>query len=159
MLSIPSWLVIGSITFAVAFLLNRMPPQDRRWFFRLRRPRWLTFEWLIPFIWIFILICGIASASAVWEANPGSQKTWVLMVIYLLLEILILTYTPVMCKFRSLTIGTIIGGAGFLLGIFLAVMVSKVSGLGLALLFPYLLWSPVGTYVTWQMIFLNSGQA
>lgn len=159
MISIPSGLVIGTITFAIAFLLNRISPQDRRWFFRLRRPRWLTFEWLIPWIWIFIFICGIASASAVWEANPGSQKTWLLMVLYLLLEVLILAYTPVMCKFRSLIVGTIIGGVGFLLGIFLAFMVWEVSELGLALLLPYLLWSPVGTYVTWQMILLNPGRA
>ena len=155
MISLPSWLVVGFITFAIAFPLSRLSERDRRWFFRLRRPRWLTFEGLIPFIWIFIFICGIASASAVWEANPGNQKTWILMIIYLILELLILAYTPVMCKFRSLTVGTIIGGVGFIWGVFLAVMVWQVSGLGLALLLPYLLWSPVGTYVTWQMFFLN----
>lgn len=159
MRAIPSWLVIGIITFAIAFFLNRISPQERRWFFRLRRPRWLTFERFIPLIWLLILIGGIASASAVWEANPGRHKTWLLMGLYLLLEILILAYTPVMCKFRSLTVGTIIGGVGFLFGTFLAVMVWQVSELGVALLLPYLLWSPVGTYVTWQMIFLNPGQA
>lgn len=159
MITIPSWLVIGTITFAIAFLLNRIPSQDRRWFFRLHRPRWLTFESLIPFIWIFILICGIISASTVWEINPGAQKTWLLMGFYLILELLILAYTPVMCKFRSLTMGTIIGGIGFLFGLLLAVMVVKVSVLGFILLLPYLLWSPVGTYVTWEMIKLNPGNA
>jgi tryptophan-rich sensory protein len=159
MITIPSWLVIGTITFAIAFLLNRIPSQDRRWFFRLRRPHWLTFESLIPFIWIFILICGIISASTVWEINPGAQKTWLLMGFYLILELLILAYTPVMCKFRSLTMGTIIGGIGFLFGLLLAVMVIKVSVLGFILLLPYLFWSPVGTYVTWAMIKLNPGNA
>ena len=155
MISIPSWLVIGTITFAIALPLSRLSERDRRWFFRLRRPRWLTFEGLIPFILIFIFICGIASASTVWEANPGTQKTWILMGIYLVLELLILAYTPLMCKFLSLIFGTIIGGVWFIWGVFLAVMVWQVSGLGLALLLPYLLWSPVGTYVTWQMFFLN----
>lgn len=159
MIAIPSWLVIGSVTFALAFLLNRIPSQDRRWFFRLRRPRWLTFEGLIPFIWIFIFICGVGSASAVWEANPATRMRWLLMGLYLALELLILAYNRVMCKLRSLRVGTIIGGIGFLFGLFLAGMVWKVSGLGFALLLPYLLWSPVGTYVTWEMIDLNPGNA
>ncbi|MFM7440124.1 MAG: TspO/MBR family protein, partial [Snowella sp.] len=144
MISLPSWLVIAFITFAIAFPLSQLSERDRRWFFRLRRPRWLTFEGLIPFIWISIFICGIASASTVWEANPGNQKTWILMGIYLVLELLILAYTPVMCKFRSLIVGTIIGGVGFIWGVFLAVMIWQVSGLGLVLILPYLLWSPVG---------------
>jgi translocator protein len=33
--------------------------------------------------------------------------------------------------------------------------VASVSSLAAALLLPYLLWSPVGTWVTWQMRQLN----
>ncbi|CCQ65274.1 TspO/MBR-related protein [Crocosphaera watsonii WH 0402] len=32
---------------------------------------------------------------------------------YLLLEVLVMAYTPVMCKLRSLRAGTIIGATGF----------------------------------------------
>jgi tryptophan-rich sensory protein len=38
---------------AVGLLLNPSP-EDFAWFLRLRRPAWLTFEWLIPLIWISI---------------------------------------------------------------------------------------------------------
>jgi tryptophan-rich sensory protein len=157
MIAIPSWLIIGGITFTVAFWLNQLSPADRSWFFGLRRPRWLTFEGLIPFIWIFIFLCIIGSASLVWDFNPWSRRAWFLMGRYLILVLLILAYTPVMCKFRSLTVGTIIGGVGFLFGLWLAIMVLPVSGWAFVLLIPYLLWSPIGTYVTWAMITLNPG--
>ena len=156
---IPSWLVIGTITFAVAFLINRIPIDDRQWFNLLRRPRWLTFEFAIPFIWIFIFVCGILSASLIWDASLPTRQRWLLMGIYLLLELAILAYTPVMCKIRSLMVGTIIGGVGFIIGLILAVMVFPINKGASLLLFPYLLWSPVGTYVTWQMIRLNPGNA
>ena len=72
---------------------------------------------------------------------------------------LILAYTPVMCKFRSLTVGTIIGAIGFLFGLWLAVIVFSLSGWAVVMLLPYLLWSPIGTYVTWLMIRLNPNSA
>lgn len=156
---IPAWLVIGSVAIFVAFLINRLSSTDSRWFNRLRRPRWLTFESIIPFIWIFVFICGAYSAYVVWIANPGSIQTWLLMAGYLLLEVLILAYTPVMCKLRSLRVGTIIGATGFFWGLILALFVWSVSIWGVILLLPYLLWSPIGTYVTWKMIELNPRDA
>lgn len=153
---IPSWLVIGVITIAIPFTFNRLiSSRDFRWFKRLRRPDWLTFEWAIPLIWITVFICGAWSAYNVWESNPGSIKTWLLMGFYLLVETAISLYTLVMCKTRSLKIGTIIGGTGFFLGAILAVMVFPISRTAFVLLLPYLLWSPVGTFVTWQMMQLN----
>jgi tryptophan-rich sensory protein len=156
---IPSWLAIGTITILLPFAINRLSLQERRWFSRLRRPRWLTFEWAIPFIWIFILLCGAISANTVWQALPNRPYTWFLMGFYLLVEAAILAYTPVMCKFRSLTIGTIIGAAGFILGLILAFLVWSLSAWATFWLLPYLLWSPIGTYVTWEMIRLNPGNA
>jgi translocator protein len=78
-----------------------------------------------------------------------------LMGLYLLLEVLIMAYTPLMFRFLSLRAGTIIGGVGWIVGAILAILVSQVSGVGLLLLVPYLLWSPIGTYVTWVMEGLN----
>ncbi|MGL5940427.1 MAG: TspO/MBR family protein [Waterburya sp.] len=153
---IPSWLAIGIVTLAVPFTLNRLiSSDDFRWFKRLRRPDWLTFEAAIPIIWTLIFICGAWSAYNVWEANPGDISTWLLMGFYLLVEIAISLYTLVMCKTRSLKIGTIIGGTGFFLGAILAVLVLPISTTAFWLLVPYLLWSPVGTFVTWQMMQLN----
>jgi translocator protein len=121
----------------------------------LRRPRWLTFERLIPLIWISIFICGGWSAYAVWTAAPWRLTTWLIMGLYVLLEAVIMAYTPVMCKLRSLKVGTWIGAAGFVLGCILALLIWPISQVGLLLLVPYLLWSPIGTFVTWKMIPLN----
>jgi translocator protein len=153
---IPSWLAIGIVTLVVPLILNRfISSDDFRWFKRLRRPDWLTFEGAIPVIWTIIFICGAWSAYNVWEANPGELSTWLLMGFYLLVEITISLYTLVMCKTRSLKVGTIIGGTGFLLGAILAIIVLPISSTAFWLLVPYLLWSPVGTFVTWQMMQLN----
>lgn len=153
---IPSWLAIGIVTLAVPFTLNRfISSKDFRWFKRLRRPDWLVFEAAIPIIWTIIFICGAWSAYNVWQTDPGTTNTWLLMGFYLLVETAISLYTLVMCKTRSLKIGTIIGGTGFVLGAILAVIVLPISNPAFWLLVPYLLWSPVGTFVTWQMMQLN----
>ncbi len=78
---------------------------------------------------------------------------------YVLLELLIVSYTPVMCKLKSLRVGTAIGAAGFVFGLLLAWFVAQVDTNALLLLLPYLLWSPVGTFITWQMVQLNPSQA
>ena len=74
---------------------------------------------------------------------------------YLLLEIVTIAYTPVMFRSRSLKVGTIIGGIGFIISIVLALTVLPISGVAAALLLPYIIWSPIGTYTTWQMTKLN----
>jgi tryptophan-rich sensory protein len=78
---------------------------------------------------------------------------------YLLLEVLTISYTPVMCVLRSLRVGTIIGGAGAVLGIILALVVLSISLWAFVLLLPYIIWSPIGTYTTWQMMKLNPDAA
>jgi translocator protein len=156
---IPSWLAIAVITLIVPFSFNRfISSRDYRWFRNQRRPSWLTFEGAIPLIWIVVFICGAWSAYNVWETEikSGNPQPWLLMGFYLLVEIVISLYTLVMCKTRSLKVGTIIGGTGFFLGVILAVVIFPISSTAFWLLAPYLLWSPVGTFVTWQMMGLNS---
>ena len=148
---IKSWMVIGGVTLVVALAANIITPSDRQWFKRLRRPNWLTFEAAIPLIWTVIFICGAWSAYNVWEQT----YSWYLMGFYLLLEIVTIAYTPVMFKTRSLKVGTIIGGIGAILSIVLALTVLPISGVAAALLLPYILWSPIGTYTTWEMMKLN----
>ena len=77
------------------------------------------------------------------------------MGLYLLLEIVTMSYTSVMCKVRSLKVGTIIGGTGAILSVILALTVLPVSEPAALLLLPYILWSPIGTYTTWAMMHLN----
>ncbi|NES00931.1 MAG: TspO protein [Symploca sp. SIO1B1] len=147
-------MLIGAVAFAIAFAGSILTPNSR-WFRRLRRPRWLTFEWAIPLIWTTIFICGAISAYLVWESAPGSGKSWFLMGFYLCVEIAIMAYTPIMFRLRSLLVGTIIGAIGSILGIILIGNVFPVSLTAGLLLLPYVIWSPIGTYVTWDMIRLN----
>jgi translocator protein len=156
---IPAWLSIGGIALLVALAINRLLRSDLRWFFRLRRPRWLTFEWAIPIVWTVIFICGAWSAYIVWVAEPGTPRGWGLMGGYLLLETVTLIYTPIMCNLRSLRVGTAIGATGFFVCLGLTLLVLPLTGWAAILLLPYLLWSPIGTWVTWQMIRLNPGCA
>jgi len=153
---IKSWMVIGGITILLGAIGgSAVPPAGRRWFNRLKRPRWLTFEKLIPVIWTIVFICGAWSAYIVWENDPGSSRTWTLMAGYLLLELVTLAYNSMMLWVRRLTVGTIVGATGFVIAALLAIAVWQISLWATLLLLPYLLWSPIGTYTTWEMMRLN----
>ena len=143
-------LLILLVMVAVGAGLN--PSREQfTWFLRLRRPAWLTFEGLIPLIWLAIYACFYASALLAWNAS----WSWELMAGYLGLLVLVQSYTLLICRTRRLANGTLVGLAGWVWGIALAVMVAQQSPMAAALLIPYLLWSPVGSLVTWQMQKLN----
>ncbi|NJM71025.1 MAG: TspO/MBR family protein [Scytonema sp. RU_4_4] len=156
---IQSWMVIGAVTFVIAVGSFFITPRDVKWFAQLTRPRWLVFEPLIPFIWTAIFVCGAASANIVWQKNPGSLTTWVLMGLYLLLEIITISYIPVMLRWRSLRVGEVLGSVGVILGVLLTLSVLPISKFAALLLVPYLVWSPVGTYTTEELIQLNPQDA
>jgi translocator protein len=156
---IKPWMAIATVTFLVAVCSFFITPRDVKWFARLTRPRWLVFEPLIPFIWTTIFVCGAISANIVWQKNPGAFTTWLFMGCYLLLEIVTVAYIPMMLKFRHLRLGEYIGSVGIILGVLLTIFVFPVSQLAALLLIPYLLWSPVGTYTTEELIQLNPQDA
>jgi len=169
---IKSWMVIGGVTLAAGLLVQLfMTPRGIKWFKRLRRPSWLTFEALIPLIWTTVFICGAWSATLVWETlaktEAGrplagiseSSQVWLFMGGYLLVELVTLAYSPGMMNSQSLKIGMAIGGTGGILALLLAIAVWQVSHTAAGLLVPYLLWSPVGTYTTWAMAQLNPQDA
>ncbi|MFO0057883.1 MAG: TspO/MBR family protein [Cyanobacteriota bacterium] len=146
----PAWLPI-SVLIAVAMtaVVTLLTPsrEDFSWFLRLRRPRWLTFERWIPVIWVAIYACFYASALVLWLS---SRAFWILGG-YLLLLVLVQSYTWVICRTRRLRSGTAVGFAGWVWGVALALVVLAHSPTAALLLVPYLLWSPVGPFVTWQM--------
>lgn len=153
-----SW-VIGGITFLVALGSALLRPRDLKWGKRLERPKWLFFEPAIPFIWTIVFFSGAASAVIIWEQEPGSLKTWLLMGWYLVLEIVTVAYIPATLRFRSLTVGTVLGATGLILGIILALTVLQMSQSAALLLLPYIIWTPIGTYTTREMIDLNPDAA
>ncbi|MBW4559868.1 MAG: TspO/MBR family protein [Mojavia pulchra JT2-VF2] len=156
---IQSWMVIGAVTFIIALGSFFITPRDVKWFALLSRPRWLIFEPLIPVIWTVIFICGAASANIVWEKNPGSIITWLLMGLYILVEIITVAYIPLMLRLRSLKAGEVVGLVGIIFGAILTVCVAPISGWAALLLVPYLVWYPVGTYTTDELRQLNPEDA
>ena len=150
-----SWMVIGGITLIIALGTILMRPRDTVWGVELFRPQWLVFESAIPFIWTFIFICSAGSAILIWEQDPGRLKTWLIMMLYLLLEVVTVAYIPMTLRFRSLKVGFILGAVGLVVAVSLTLLILPMSGWAAACLIPYLLWSPVGTYTTWEMIQLN----
>ena len=151
------WMIIAIVTVFVAlgsFLIR--PKEDIRWVKRLNLPRWLEIvEPAIPVIWTVIFTCGALSALLVWQQAPNSFKTWLIMGFYLLVEIAIVAYVPLTLRLRSLAIGTVIGGLGGVLGLVLTIVILPISSLAALLLVPLLLWSPVGTYATRELIDFN----
>ena len=147
-----SWMVVGGVAFAITMLSNIIRPSDVKWFRRLERPQWLTFEKLIPVIWTTVFICGGWSAYITWETN----QSWKWMAAYMLLELVTIAFTPVLFWSHSLKIASAIGGSGFVICLLLALSILKVSVWAAVLLIPYLLWSPIGTYTTWEMDKLNA---
>jgi len=156
---ISSWIVIGAVTFFVALGSFFITPRDVKWFAKLSRPRWLVFEPLIPFIWTVIFISGAVSANIVWQKNPGGIITWLLMALYLLVEIITVAYIPLMLRFRSLKVGETLGLIGLISAVVLAICVLPISPVAAFLLLPYLIWTPIGTYTTEELRELNPQDA
>ena len=152
------WMVIGLVTFAIALFSNILRPRDIKWFRRLQRPKWLIFEKLIPVIWSLIFVCGAISAHQIWQQNPNSQETWLIMGGYVILELLIVAFSPVLLWSHNLILATAIGAIGCLWGLFLARWLTDISWQAAFLLIPYLLWGPVGSYTTWSMYQLNQAE-
>ena len=152
---IESWMIIGGATFSVAFGTLLFKLRDINWAVKLQRPDWMFFEPAIPLIWTVIFASGAGSASVVWEQEPGSLKTWLLMAFYLLLEIVTVAYIPATLRAKSLKVGTILGGVGEILGVVLLLGVLPISQIAALLLLPYAIWGAIGTYTTWEMIQLN----
>jgi benzodiazapine receptor len=148
----PAWLTILLVMGLVIAVLTPSR-QQFAWFLRLRRPRWLTFERWIPLIWSVVYLCFYASSLLRWQA--GGVTAPLAMVGYLVLLVLVQSYTLLICRTRRLSWGTAAGLAGWLWGLGLALALLAVSRPASLLLVPFLLWSPIGTFVTWRMQRLN----
>lgn len=150
------WIIIA-ISAAVFFGGNLSTSLRDPWFQNLQRPDWLTFEFLIPFIWISIWICLTISAILVWEKASKPPRPWLLMGMYVAIGLLTSGYSPIVVELRSLIGGLIIGGLATLLVYILAFLVKPISQTASWLFLPYALWGPIGTYLTWVLIQLNPG--
>jgi tryptophan-rich sensory protein len=148
----PAWL---TILLVMGLVIAVLTPSRRQfaWFLGLRRPRWLTFERWIPLIWSLIYLCFYASALLRWRA--GGEAAPLAMAGCLVLLVLVQSYTLLICRTRRLAWGTAAGAAGWIWGLGLALALRPASPEAALLLVPFLLWSPIGTFVTWRMQRLN----
>lgn len=147
--------IITAISAALFFGSSLLTSAQDPWFQSLERPDWLTFEFLIGFIWAFIWICGTISVILVWEKSTPQLRPWHMAGLYLAIALLTLTYSPVVEKFHSLWGGFLVGGLATLLVYLLAMLIAPISRKAASLLVPYLIWGPIGTYLTWVLIQLN----
>ena len=148
----PAWLTI-LLVMGLTIAVLTPSRQQFAWFLRLRRPRWLTFERWIPLIWSVIYLCFYASALLRWQV--GGTTASLTMAAYLVLLVLVQSYTLLICRTRRLVLGTAAGLAGWFWGLGLALALLAASRPASLLLVPFLLWSPIGTFVTWRMQKLN----
>ncbi len=144
--------IITAISAAIFFGGSLLTSLRNPWFQSLLRPNWLTFEFLIPFIWLFIWACATTSAILVWEKT---QRPWLLIGLYAALALLTSLYSPVVVELKTLFGGLIVGGAATLIAYILAVLTRPISHKAAWLLLPYLIWGPIGTYLTWILMQLN----
>ncbi|MCC5597844.1 TspO/MBR family protein [Nostoc favosum] len=151
--------IITAVSAALFFGGSLLTSLRDPWFQNLQRPDWLTFEFLIPFIWIFIWVCLTISAIIVWEKSSKQSHPWLLMAMYAAIALLTSVYSPIVVELRSLTGGMIAGGLATLLVYILAFLVKPISQKASWLFLPYALWGPFGTYLTWLLIQLNQSAA
>lgn len=126
------------------------------WFQSLKRPEWLTFEFIIPFIWTFVWVCLTISAILVWEKSAKRGRPWPIIGTYAVIAFLTSAYNPIVVSNHSLVGGLIVGGLATALVYILAFIVKPISNTASWLFLPYALWGPVGTYLTWVLLQLNS---
>jgi tryptophan-rich sensory protein len=148
----PAWLTI-LLVMGLTIAVLTPSRQQFAWFLRLRRPRWLTFERWIPLIWSVVYLCFYASALIRWQV--GGTTAALTMAAYLVLLVLVQSYTLLICRTRRLVWGTAAGLSGWFWGLGLALALLAASRPASLLLVPFLLWSPIGTFVTWRMQKLN----
>jgi benzodiazapine receptor len=147
---VPHWLVLLILMELVILGIN--PTRgDFVWFQGLRRPAWLRVHVWIPVFWLVIYGCFYLSALVSWEAS----RNWRLTVAYVLLLVLVESYTWITCRTRRLGVGTVVCLAGWAYGLVFALVLTRISVPAAILIVPYLIWSPVEALITWQMLGLN----
>ena len=148
----PPWLLILVLMEGVIVLINPTR-KDFAWYQGLRRPEWVTFSAFIPLIWLLIHACFYLSALISW----GIRSSWTLVFAYVLLLILVESYTWLMCRSRRLSAGTLLCLIGWSYGLILTLLLLTIAPSSALLMLPFLMWSPLEALITWQMRQLNPG--
>jgi tryptophan-rich sensory protein len=148
---VPAWLVLLFSMILVLLVLNPSAAAYTWWMGKPRPAWWMGYQVWVPLLWMAVLIPLYVSALTSWNTT-GSVP---LMGAYGALLLLIKGSSWLMCQRRSLVVGVAGGLVSWACGIALTIAVSRVSaGAALGLL-PFLIWSPLETWVTWRMLSLQ----
>lgn len=146
----PPWLII-LILMEMAIVLINPTRKDFVWYQSLRRPKWLSFHVWVPLIWLGIYLTFYVSALFAWY----ELGNWILIGTYILLLVLLESYSCIVCRTRRLGTGTMLSLASWLFTLILALILLPKSFAASILLMPLLIWTPFEAISLWQMRRLN----
>jgi len=150
--------IIGLLGLALFGLNRAVANYSSRWYRSLLKPRWVTFERLIPFIWAFIYVATTASAALTW-LSPGPRRTKASVLSLLGVNALLNTAYSIIFTRRQDLPGAVVDAAAIAGTIGAATAAQWASWRPAALLnLPYLLWSSLAAYITWRIYQLNRGR-
>jgi tryptophan-rich sensory protein len=147
---VPPWLLI-LITLLVVTLVINPSEHDFAWYRTLRRPGWMGIDPWVPAAWFVISVTFYFSTFAFWQANGD----WRWVATYTALLVLWRSQQWLVCRLRNLAAGLPLWLLSWTLTLILALIVHPASPLAAGLLVPVLVWTPVESIVTLQMIGLN----
>lgn len=127
--------------------------KDFTWYQRLRRPEWLRFFIWLPLIWLVISGALYFAALDSWQAT----RSWVVVLLFLLLQAMLEGHTWLLCRSRSLRAGSValMVAWAYALVLALSLALQDVSATAPLLMLPVLLWAPLEALALEQMRLLN----
>jgi benzodiazapine receptor len=147
----PAWLAI-LLLIELVIILTNPNERDYNWMQGLRRPAWLALHIWSPLIRLACYLGLYLSLLLVHKQLGG----WNAVIVYLVVIALNEASLWITCRMRSLSLGTLIGAAAWVLFLILTLGVSQISPVAALGLLPYLIWTFVDHLAQWQMIGLNS---
>ncbi len=150
--ALPAWLLILILMELVVVLINPAP-KDYLWYRGLRRPPWLRFFIWIPLIWLLISAGLYFSALISWQ----SSNSWLLLLSYLLLLVVLESHTWLLCQYRNLRLGaaTLLIGWIYALVLAISLLSTDSSRIASQLFLPLLIWAPIEAYALERMRRIN----
>ena len=147
-------IVLGVI--AVAAIGGHFSVMNREWYEALRKPVWQPPNWLFGPVWTLIFILTAISLILIWNTEPRSGLTCVIMAAAVLNGVLNIAWSALF--FGNKLIFPAIYDALLLCltVIFIMVAAWPVSRLASLLLIPYALWTAFATYLTSTIYRLNT---
>lgn len=165
----PNYLLIPLITILVALFGSAFTGPGMDWYDTLIRPNLTPPDWVFPLAWNLIFLLTTISALIIW--NKGKEKTrflwilasgkntriyWLIIGLFIANALLNVLWSFLFFKLHFITAAFIEMFFLELTLILLHILTWRFSKLASLLLLPYTLWVGFATYLTWQIVLLNT---